>query len=256
MEQHNPNHNKMERNFPFINISFFDKMYDKLVLSATKKLDSGNTFKFIMVLTIHVLSFAILLGLPIAFLMAAFGEYGFINAGAKGVIAFIIGLPIVLFTAWYGYSLARKRATQLNKEEYTSIIAFYFKKYTPLTITLTGELIAIFAFACVIPSILIGGEMSDMGSGIMVAFYLIGIGLAALIYAYAFRQLWDFGVKIVISILHPLATLVIAGIVTYLAAGSFMWDGSWGLSAVVTIVCLYIFFMLLKKHVFTQWHDK
>ena len=65
--EHNNTNNNMERNIPFVNINFFDKMYDKLVLSVTKKLDSGNVFKFIMVLTIHVLSFAILLGLPIAF---------------------------------------------------------------------------------------------------------------------------------------------------------------------------------------------
>ena len=69
--EHNNTNNNMERNIPFVNINFFDKMYDKLVLSVTKKLDSGNVFKFIMVLTIHVLSFAILLGLPIAFLIAA-----------------------------------------------------------------------------------------------------------------------------------------------------------------------------------------
>ena len=257
MEQHNPNHNKMERNFPFVNINFFDKMYDKLVLSATRKLDSGNTFKFIMVLTIHILSFAILLGVPAAFLYLAFGiDGGFISTGFKGVMAFIIGLPITLFTAWYGYSVARKRATQLNKEEYTSIIAFYFKKYTPLTITLTGELVAVFCFACVIPMILIGGEVSEMGGGIMAAFSCIAIGLGALIYAYAGRQIYFFILKIVISILNPLAMLVVAGSATYIIAGSVMWDGSWASTALVTIVCLYIFFMLLKKNIFTQWHDK
>ena len=69
--EHNNTNNNMERNIPFVNINFFDKMYDKLVLSVTKKLDNGNIFKFIMVLTIHVLSFAILLGLPIAFLFCS-----------------------------------------------------------------------------------------------------------------------------------------------------------------------------------------
>ena len=39
--EHN-NTNNMERNIPFVNINFFDKMYDKLVLSVTKKLDSGQ----------------------------------------------------------------------------------------------------------------------------------------------------------------------------------------------------------------------
>ena len=254
--EHNNTNNNMERNIPFVNINFFDKMYDKLVLSVTKKLDSGNVFKFIMVLTIHVLSFAILLGLPIAFLIAAFGEAGFINAGFKGVIAFIIGLPITLFTAWYGYSLTRKRATQLNKEEYTSIIAFYFKKYTPLTITLTGELAAVFAFACVIPSILIGGEMSDMGSGIMVAIYLIGFGLMALIYAYAARQVYLFALNIALSILTPLLVFAVAGGLSAFFAIFFSDGDEMVTFCFVTIVCLYIFFMLLKKHVFTQWHDK
>jgi hypothetical protein len=188
--------------------------------------------------------------------MAAFGEYGFINAGAKGVIAFIIGLPITLFTAWYGYSLARKRATQLNKEAYTSIIAFYFKSYTPLSITLTGELVALFMFAAVIPSILIGGEMSDMGSGIMVALYLAYAGFMVLIAAYAFKEIYLFALKVLLSILSPLAIFLVAAIGSYMIAGSFMWDGAWALTALVTIVCLYIFFMLLKKHVFTQWHDK
>ena len=81
--EHNNTNNKNGKKYSICQYQFFDKMYDKLVLSVTK-LDSGNVFKFIMVLTIHVLSFAILLGLPIAFLIAAFGEYGFINAGFKG----------------------------------------------------------------------------------------------------------------------------------------------------------------------------
>ena len=56
-------------------------------------------------------------------------------------------LAYLLLVFLRGMVGCRKRATQLNKKP--SIIAFILK-YTPLTITLTGELAAVFAFACVI----------------------------------------------------------------------------------------------------------
>jgi len=115
---------------------------------------------------------------------------------------------------------------------------------------------AVFAFACVIPSILIGGEMSDMGSGIMVAIYLIGIGLMALIYAYAARQVYLFALNIALSILTPLLVFAVAGGLSAFFAIFFSDGDEMVTFCFVTIVCLYIFFMLLKKHVFTQWHDK
>jgi len=150
MEQHNINHNNTESNLPFIKISFFDKMYNKLVLSITKKLDNGQIFKTIIVSLLHLLSFSFLFGGIIFCFGALFGDSGYIAAldwysGGKKVLAIIgliIGIPIGLFMSWFLYSLVRKRAQQLANNEYGSILTFIFESTVPSLIILIGELAA------------------------------------------------------------------------------------------------------------------
>ncbi|OUV54738.1 MAG: hypothetical protein CBC73_03820, partial [Flavobacteriales bacterium TMED113] len=62
--------------------------------------------------------------------------------------------------------------------------------------------------------------------------------------------------KIALSILTPLLIFAVAGGLSAMFAVGFSDRDEMITFGFVTIVCLYIFFMLLKKHVFTQWHDK
>jgi len=143
----------MEKNFPFIKIGWFDRMYDRLVLSLTRKLDNGQIFKTIIVSLLHLLSFAFLFGGIIFCVAALFGDTGYISAldmfpGGKKVLAIIgliLGLPVGLFMSWFLYSLVRKRAQQLGDNEYGSILTFMFERTVPALIILIGELMAIFA---------------------------------------------------------------------------------------------------------------
>ena len=146
--EHNNTNNNMERNFPIIKINWFDKMYKKLVLSLTKKLDNGQIFKTIIVSLLHLLSFAFLFGGIIFCVAALFGDYGYISAlkmypGGKKVLAIIgliIGLPIGLFMSWFLYSLVRKRAQQLGDNEYKNVLTFVFINTFPALIILIGEI--------------------------------------------------------------------------------------------------------------------
>jgi len=141
----------MEKNFPFIKIGWFDRMYDRLVLSLTRKLDNGQIFKSIIVSLLHLLSFAFLFG-GLTFCVAAiFGDAGYIEAlkwqyeGGQKVLAIfglILGLPIGIFMSWFLYSLVRKRSKQLGNKEYSSILIFLFQNTVPALIILVGELIA------------------------------------------------------------------------------------------------------------------
>ena len=89
----------MEKNFPFINIGFFDRLYDKLVLSVVRKLDSGNMFKFLMVLILHIKSFAFLLGVPVLFFIDAFNVHLRGDVGVLEILYFITGMPFAFFCA-------------------------------------------------------------------------------------------------------------------------------------------------------------
>ena len=144
----------MEKNFPFIKIGWFDRMYDRLVLSLTRKLDDGMVFKTIIVSLLHLLSFAFLFGGIIFCVAALFGDFGYIEAldmyesGGKkalAIIGLIIGLPVGIFMSWFLYSLVRKRAQQLNGHEYGKILPFLFESTVPALIILVAEIAAALA---------------------------------------------------------------------------------------------------------------
>tara|TARA_B100001250_G_scaffold362847_1_gene341817 strand:- start:3709 stop:4464 length:756 start_codon:yes stop_codon:yes gene_type:complete len=251
MEQHNEqqhtNSNKMERNLPFISISFLDKWYDKLVLSVTRKLDNGNIFKGIMVLLFHIQSFVLLLGVPIGFVAFAVMKFGD-GSLILNILGFLVGLPIALFAAWYGYGIVRKRARQLYNEEFESILIFFFKKCIPQSLIIAGEVGAVFALASVLPMLCYGDPISSLTA-------LIG-GLGLLIGHYAIKDIYLYLYKIALSILTPLLIFAVAGGLAAGFSSAFSPGSEMIMGVFVTIVCLYIFFMLLKKHIFTQWHDK
>ena len=246
-EQHNTNSKKMERNIPFISINFLDKWYDKLVLSVTRKLDNGNIFKGIMVLLFHILSFVLLLGVPIGFVYMAVMAFS-AGVGILNILGFLVGLPTALFSAWYSYGIVRKRARQLYNEEFESILIFFFKKCIPQSLVIAGELGAVFGLASVLPILCYGDPMSSLSA-------LIG-GLASLIAYYAAKDVYLYLYKIALSILTPLLLFAVAGGLAAIFSAAFSDGNDMIMGSFVTIVCLYIFFMLLKKHVFTQWHDK
>ena len=246
--EHNNTNNDMERNLPFIKNNWFDEMYKKLVLSLTNKLDNGQVFKTIIVTLIHLLSFAFLFGGIIFCVAALFGDAGYISAlkmypGGKKVLAIIgliIGLPIGLFMSWFLYSLVRKRAQQLGNNEYKNVLTFVFINTFPALIILIGEIgaaLGIMAsvlqlFGTLLNSMayapmmkLVGFLLGDsyiaahfsgsyeyigmsLGMEGGVAFMIIG-SVLFLIGAYIFRDVYNYALKLVKSLINFLPKFAI-----------------------------------------------
>lgn len=249
----------MEKNFPFIKIGWFDRMYDRLVLSLTRKLDNGQIFKTIIVSLLHLLSFAFLFGGIIFCVAALFGDTGYISAldmfpGGKKVLAIIgliLGLPVGLFMSWFLYSLVRKRAQQLGDNEYGSILTFMFERTVPALIILIGELMAIFAimgsvltlFGTLLNSMayapmnkLIGFLTNDpyaasyfggsydyigLSLGMEGASGLLVGGIMVLIIAYAMRDVYNYLYQLALNILNPVLYFAVA-----LTLGLFTFTGA------------------------------
>ena len=253
--EHNNTNNNMEGNFPIIKINWFDKMYKKLVLSLTNKLDNGQIFKTIIVSLFHLLSFAFLFGGIIFLVAALFGDYGYIeslktlNGGKKilGILGLIIGIPIGLFMSWFLYSLIRKRAHQLEDKKYGSIITFIFESASPSIIILLGEVIAAvaimssllqliatllnsMAYAPIIKLIgfLTGDDYASahfagsyeylnysLGMQEGGALFMLVGGVVILIVAYAFRDIYNYLYTLALRVLNPVLYFAVAGILGF-----------------------------------------
>ena len=85
-------------------------------------------------------------------------------------------------------------------------------------------------------------------------------GLVVLIIAYAVRDIYSYVLRIALSILNPILVFTVAfGFSVYfslLLLSEFRDGGEIVVGLFVGIILIYIMFMLLKKHVFKNWHEK
>jgi hypothetical protein len=251
----------MEKNFPFIKIGWFDRMYDRLVLSLTRKLDNGQIFKTIIVSLLHLLSFAFLFGGIIFCVAALFGDAGYISAldmypGGKKVLAIIgliLGLPVGLFMSWFLYSLVRKRGQQLGNNEYGSILTFIFESAAPSLIILVGELAAALAIMSAVlqlfgtllnsmayaPIMKLVGFLNGANLEYVQPFFrgsydFIGAnlgmdgatgflvgGVLILIGAYVLRDVYKYLYTLALRLLNPVLYFAVAGILGLVITGAF-----------------------------------
>jgi hypothetical protein len=141
----------MEKNLPFITIGIADSNYNNRVLPFLTGVDDGKVFKWYLTTFWRLAAFALLLGgLAISF-MELFGDSGFIKQAfdsefitggkkAGAAVGLVLGLVLSIVTAWFLYSVTKKRAEQLNDQEYKSLLHFVFVTMIPRLITLIGEL--------------------------------------------------------------------------------------------------------------------
>lgn len=142
----------MEKNLPFVSLSFADKGYNKLVIPFLGKLDDGNVFKTIITLLLTVLAVGLLLGGIYLSIDGLFGDSGFVKSyisnenlsGGKkagAVFGLILGFAISILTAWALFSVLKKRTEQMKSIEYEGLLSFIFLKTSPKLILVIGELL-------------------------------------------------------------------------------------------------------------------
>ena len=140
----------MEKNLPFITIGIADSNYNNRVLPFLTGVDDGKVFKWYFATFWRLAAFALLLGgLAISF-MELFGDSGFLKQAftdpmtggkkAGAAVGLVVGLVLSIVTAWFLYSVTKKRAEQLNDQEYKGLLHFVFVTMIPRLITLIGEL--------------------------------------------------------------------------------------------------------------------
>ena len=140
----------MEKNLPFITIGIADSNYNNRVLPFLTGVDDGKVFKWYFATFWRLAAFALLLGgLAISF-MELFGDSGFIKQAfdneftggkkAGAAVGLVLGLVLSIVTTWFLYSVTKKRAEQLNDQEYKGLLHFVFVTMIPRLITLIGEL--------------------------------------------------------------------------------------------------------------------
>lgn len=141
----------MEKNLPFITIGIADSNYNNRVLPFLTGVDDGKVFKWYFATFLRLAAFALLLGgLAISF-MELFGDSGFIKQAfdnefitggkkAGAAVGLVLGLVLSIVTTWFLYSVTKKRAEQLNDQEYKGLLHFVFVTMIPRLITLIGEL--------------------------------------------------------------------------------------------------------------------
>ena len=144
----------MEKNLPFVSLSFVDKAYAKLIIPFLGKLDDGNVFKNIITFLLSLTAIALLLGGIYLAIVGLFGYEGYIksyitNEGISGgkqfgaIIGLVLGFSISILTAWTLYSILKKRTEQLNEQVYLGLLDFVFNKTIPKLILILGELLFI-----------------------------------------------------------------------------------------------------------------
>jgi hypothetical protein len=144
----------MEKNLPFVSLSFTDNAYNKFIIPFLGKLDDGNVFKNIITFLFSILALGILIGGIYLTIDGLLGENGFIKnyitkeniTGGKiagSIVGLISGFLISLITAWALYSVLKKRTEQLKGLEYVGLLDFVFNRTFPKLILIIGELLFI-----------------------------------------------------------------------------------------------------------------
>ena len=244
----------MEKNLPFITIGIADSNYNNRVLPFLTGVDDGKVFKWYFVTFWRLAAFALLLGgLAISF-MELFGDSGFLKQAftdpmtggkkAGAAVGLVIGLVLSIVTAWFLYSVTKKRAEQLHDQEYKGLLHFVFVTMIPRLITLIGELSFTFvmyigllqlvatlvgslAYApllsygqvlTTVPGVdmianmlpnTISGDYDNFSIGIQSA--LVGIvgSVLILIAYYIYREIYNFALKLVMALISFLPKFAI-----------------------------------------------
>jgi hypothetical protein len=238
----------MEKNLPFITIGIADSNYNNRVLPFLTGVDDGKVFKWYLTTFWRLAAFALLLGgLAISF-MELFGDSGFIKQAfdnefitggkkAGAAVGLVVGLVLSIVTTWFLYSVTKKRAEQLNDQEYKSLLHFVFVNMIPRLITLIGELSFTFfmyigllqlvatlvgslayaplltygqglttvpgvdMIANMLPNTIIYGDYDNFSGGIQLA--LVGIvgSVLILIAYYIYREIYNYALKLVMALI-------------------------------------------------------
>ena len=141
----------MEQNLPYVSVGLIDDQYNNRVLPFLGKIDSGHLFKWFVVLFWKLASYVFLLGGLFITIKSMTGDDGYIKTtldlegitGAQkagGIVGLIIGIILSIVCAWFLYSITKKRAEQLNDEDYHGVLHFLSHSLLPRAITLGGEL--------------------------------------------------------------------------------------------------------------------
>ena len=244
----------MEKNLPFITIGIADSNYNNRVLPFLTGVDDGKVFKWYLTTFWRLAAFALLLGgLAISF-MELFGDSGFLKQAftdpmtggkkAGAAVGLVLGLVLSIVTAWFLYSVTKKRAEQLNDQEYKGLLHFVFVTMIPRLITLIGELSFTFVmyigllqlvatlvgslayaplltygqFLTTVPGVdmianmlpnTIYGDYDNFSGGIQLA--LVGIvgSVLILIAYYIYREIYNFALKLVMALISFLPKFAI-----------------------------------------------
>jgi hypothetical protein len=244
----------MEKNLPFISVGIADSNYNNRVLPFLGGVDDGKVFKWYLTTFWRLAAFAMLLGgLAISF-MELFGDSGFIKQAfdnditggkkAGAAVGLVVGLVLSIVTAWFLYSVTKKRAEQLNDQEYKGLLHFVFVTMIPRLITLIGELSFTFvmyigllqlvatlvgslAYAplltygqvlTTVPGVdmianmlpnTIYGDYDNFSGGISTAMTAIVGSLLVLIIYYIYREIYNYSLKLVIALISFLPKFAI-----------------------------------------------
>ena len=244
----------MEKNLPFITIGIADSNYNNRVLPFLTGVDDGKVFKWYLTTFWRLAAFAMLLGgLAISF-MELFGDSGFIKQAfdnditggkkAGAAVGLVVGLVLSIVTAWFLYSVTKKRAEQLNDQEYKGLLHFVFVTMIPRLIALIGELSFTFvmyigllqlvatlvgslAYAplltygqvlTTVPGVdmianmlpnTIYGDYDNFSGGISTAMTAIVGSLLVLIIYYIYREIYNYSLKLVMALISFLPKFAI-----------------------------------------------
>ena len=245
----------MEKNLPFITIGIADSNYNNRVLPFLTGVDDGKVFKWYLTTFWRLAAFAMLLGgLAISF-MELFGDSGFIKQAfdnefitggkkAGAAVGLVVGLVLSIVTTWFLYSVTKKRAEQLNDQEYKGLLHFVFVTMIPRLITLIGELSFTFVmyigllqlvatlvgslayaplltygqFLTTVPGVdmiaimlpnTISGDYDNFSGGIQLA--LVGIvgSVLILIAYYIYKEIYNFALKLAMALISFLPKFAI-----------------------------------------------
>ena len=130
----------------------FSEKIDKLL----SKIDDGNVFKTLIVLTFRLSAFGFLLGGLFFSVYSIFGQSGYFCGpfcGLDGlilkitaVLGFIIGLVVSIGGIYFIFMVIMKRAKQLKDKEYNGLLEYIYKHTIPTCIIISGEVVASILF--------------------------------------------------------------------------------------------------------------
>lgn len=237
----------MEKNLPYISFGIADSNYNNRVLPFLVGVDNGNLFKWYFTTFWRLIALALLFGGVVLSFTELFGDSGFIKSAfdnelmtggkkAGAAVGLVLGLILSIVTAWFLYSVTKKRAEQFNDQEYKGLLNFIFVTMMPRLITLIGELTFIYvlyigllqlvatlvgsmAYAPLlgygmglmslpgvdmIGSMLpnaISGDYDFFSQGIQSAILVIVASFLILIAYYIYKEIYNFILKLVIALI-------------------------------------------------------